>query len=1125
MNKTRFTSFLRPLAYIALAVLGVFAQPRAQALTTASLAAANLPGKTLTFTIVGGNAPFETSGTFSIVFGTNATYTMPLSDGNAAFRSGTYTVTTDSIGTVIKLNGYILNNSTVEVVILPTGNDLRSQFEMYTTGANKNGVVVFSTGGTGGSGSAPVVTSATTTTATVGSPFSFQITTNPAATSFTNAGGSSPVAINPTTGLVTGTFNTAGTTNFSFTATNAAGSSTVTTVTVTASAGTGGVPSVTSAATATATVGQPFTYQITATGSPTAYAQFGGNTGVTLDPRTGRVTHTFNAAGTFTFGVAAANASGNSVTTIVTVTVTGSATGTIANDDLLPANLIGRTLAFTITSPTNTLEDGPNAYNLTLQSGSLYQRTAQGWTWLDGGYTATSALADGGVRLTTLRTTGSWSNSSLGYAVNISLSHINGVGRFTVSDVNDARRANSGTFTLSGTTTPVTPAVVIAAPNIGAVAGTYSGQQFSGVPGPTAASPFGDFVASVTPGGVLSAQGGTITGRVDASGNVTFDATGSNIVFGYTTGRIENGRLTATGQILVSGRLIATYRIDAPRTTTTTTTAAATVSPGNFVGYRNRVGQTFEFTVTGATSGSVWGTDAYTDDSSVARAAVHAGVVSVGQTKIVTVTILPGQASYPASTRNGVTTSSWGSWSGSYSFAGTGVLTGNAVATARPATAPGFTAGAGTLAAGGRLVCPIAVTGGGTFSYQWFLNNVAIAGATANPYIVESVGASNAGTYSVDVTNALGTARLTAGTVTITSVGAPVIALNPLSKTVTPGGTFTMATNASGTGNAFQWFRNGATLAGETGAILLRQNANASDAGNYTVRITNSAGTVTSSAGAVTLSPTASRPANISVRASVAAGQNIIPGFFVQGIGTKRVIVRAVGPGLNQFNVGGTMADPKLELFRGSTKIAENDNWDGTAATASAFTSVGAFGLTAGSRDAAIVTNLAAGESYTAVVTGVSNGSGVVLIEVYDADTVATSTSRLVNVSVRGNAGTGDSTLILGLVIGGDGQRTLLVRGVGPQLAAFGVTGTLADPRLQIFDSAQRAVLGNDNWGQADFLGELVQASSYVGAFALEPGSRDAATLSLLDPGAYTIHLSGAGTATGEALVEVYEVP
>ncbi len=836
-------------------------------------------------------------------------------------------------------------------------------------------------------------------------------------------------------------------------------------------------PSITSRTTATAVVGQPFTYQITATNTPTSYRAVAGvSTPIpTLAvSSTGLVSATFPAAGQYTFNAFAANASG-SASVQVLVTVSGPAVAApVVTSPLQVTASVGAPFTYAITT-------APAATSYTRAGGTAPVQLNTATGVVTGAFT----------------TAGSYTFS------------------FTASNAGGAS---------SLATVTVSVVSVVEAPNISALAGAYVGQQFSGIPGPSATTPAGEFVATVTPGGVLSAQGGTLTGRVDASGNVSFDASGSNLAYGYNTGRIENGRLTATGQLLAQGRLVATYRIDAARAGATAV-ATAIVAPVNLVGYRNRVGQTFEFTVTGAASGAVWGTDVYTDDSSISRAAVHAGLVAVGQTKTVVVTILSGQSSYPSSTRNGVSTSSWGAWSGSFSFAGGGILSGAVAASARPALAPGFTPYAGAVAAGGRLVLPLSVSGGGSYTYQWFLNGVAISGATANPYIIESVRAASAGLYTVDVTNALGTTRLTAGSVTITSVGAPVIALQPFGKVVSPGGVFTLAVNASGAGNAYQWFRNGVALAGENGPILLRQNVTASDAGEYTVRVTNSAGSVTSSGGTITLSPSASRPANISVRASVATGQAIIPGFAIAGTGAKRMIVRAVGPGLGQFGVGGTMSDPKLELYRGSNKIGENDNWDGSEATRAAFARVGAFGLSSGSRDAVLVAELSAGQNYTAVVSGVGGGGGVVLVEVYDIDAPATSTSRLSNVSVRGNAGTGDSTLILGFVLGGEGKRTLLVRGVGPQLAAFGVTGTLADPRFQIYDSAQRAVLANDDWGQADFLGELVQATSYVGAFGLQPGSSDAATLSLLDPGAYTIHLSGAGSATGEALVEVYDVP
>lgn len=95
--------------------------------------------------------------------------------------------------------------------------------------------------------------------------------------------------------------------------------------------------------------------------------------------------------------------------------------------------------------------------------------------------------------------------------------------------------------------------------------------------------------------------------------------------------------------------------------------------PGNLTGFRDRVGQTLSFTVTGAAGGAIWGDGVYTDDSILARAAVHAGALQVGQTGTIRVTIMPGQSSYPASSRNGVQSGSWGAWSGSYRIEGAGM--------------------------------------------------------------------------------------------------------------------------------------------------------------------------------------------------------------------------------------------------------------------------------------------------------------------------------------------------------------------------------------------------------------------------------------------------------------------
>jgi hypothetical protein len=88
--------------------------------------------------------------------------------------------------------------------------------------------------------------------------------------------------------------------------------------------------------------------------------------------------------------------------------------------------------------------------------------------------------------------------------------------------------------------------------------------------------------------------------------------------------------------------------------------------PGTVEGLRGQNGKVYLFEVTGTTRGSVWGTGVYTDDSTLAAAAVHAGVLKDGQTGVVKVTILPGLKAYQGSKRNGVTTQKWDAHAGSF---------------------------------------------------------------------------------------------------------------------------------------------------------------------------------------------------------------------------------------------------------------------------------------------------------------------------------------------------------------------------------------------------------------------------------------------------------------------------
>lgn len=356
------------------------------------------------------------------------------------------------------------------------------------------------------------------------------------------------------------------------------------------------------------------------------------------------------------------------------------------------------------------------------------------------------------------------------------------------------------------------------------------------------------------------------------------------------------------------------------------------------------------------------------------------------------------------------------------------------------------------------------------------------------------------------------------------SDGAPVLTLQPDDATVAPGAAFVLRSVAPEAGNRFQWWRDGVALAGETEAWLARAPAGPADAGSYAVRVTNVRNLSTLSRPArVALDADASRLVNVSCRTHLAAGATLIPGFVLGGAGSKTVLLRAIGPGLVPLGVTGVLPDPQLRVFRDGESIAANDNWD-AAQIGDAFARVGAFGLPAGSRDAALVLTLEAQRNYTVHVTG-GAGSGVVLLELYDADPASVRTARLTNVAVRGAAGAGESTLILGFVVGGRGARPLLLRAAGPALNAFGVAGALPDPRLSVFNPGGQLIGANDDWTAFPFPSELEDARRRVGAFELAAAGKDAGTLTRLGPGSYSVHVTDSAGRPGEALAEIYEAP
>jgi outer membrane protein assembly factor BamB/subtilisin family serine protease len=402
-------------------------------------------------------------------------------------------------------------------------------------------------------------------------------------------------------------------------------------------------------------------------------------------------------------------------------------------------------------------------------------------------------------------------------------------------------------------------------------------------------------------------------------------------------------------------------------------------------------------------------------------------------------------------------------------------------------------------------------------------NNRLYFGSTDGKLYAFNLGQNAAGSvWPMFQQNATHTARAVSGT--------PVITTQSQSQIAPLGGTLTLSVAASGTVTGYQWSQNGVAISGATGPTLTTINVTAAAAGTYTVAVIGVTSTVTSTPILITVQPPLyGRLIDLSVRAVAGnSAQTLIVGFSVTG-GNKPILLRGVGPSLAAYGVTGTLPDPFLTLYSGSTVLLPtNDNWGSDPAVAAAITAFTNFPLPAGSKDAALLRTLASG-AYTAFVTDVGGGSGVALAEVYDADATPPSAqsvaavSRLTSISARAPVGTGGNILIAGFAFNGNVPKTLLIRGVGPSLAPYGVTGVLANPRLDLFDQNGTVIQSNDDWGGST---TLTNAFTAVNAFPLNGStSLDAALLVTLPPGTYTVQVSGVNGTTGVALIEVYEMP
>ena len=205
----------------------------------------------------------------------------------------------------------------------------------------------------------------------------------------------------------------------------------------------------------------------------------------------------------------------------------------------------------------------------------------------------------------------------------------------------------------------------------------------------------------------------------------------------------------------------------------------------------------------------------------------------------------------------------------------------------------------------------------------------------------------------------------------------------------------------------------------------------------------------------------------------------------------------------------------RVELFRNPRWLNGPD-----AALLPTFAkSVGAFPLSPSSLDSALANRLNAG-AYTVQVSTPADQPGIGLAELYELD----ANGRTVNLSTRARVRGGEGVMIGGFVVQGPAYKRVLLRAIGPTLAAFGVETALADTVLTVY-SGSTVVATNDRWEAAPEVAALKTATERAGAFALAANSEDAALLLTLPPGAYTVEVRGKGEAEGVALLEIYDVP
>lgn len=376
----------------------------------------------------------------------------------------------------------------------------------------------------------------------------------------------------------------------------------------------------------------------------------------------------------------------------------------------------------------------------------------------------------------------------------------------------------------------------------------------------------------------------------------------------------------------------------------------------------------------------------------------------------------------------------------------------------------------------------------------------------------------------IEATNAEGTGSYLYVLEVAPQSGAPVVMPLPIELKGIEGTHLTLDVDvADQTGVTYQWFKDNEILAGSVAATVEIDSIEPQDEGEYSVIVSNDNGSVL--AGPVRVRMIRESLVNIATRGYVGSQNEImIAGFIISGSSPRRVLIRGLGKSLEQSGLTGVLEDPRLAIFDiEGQEIARVDNWKEEAnweEIEQVSPTVGAAPLT-DLNESAILLTLNPG-LYTAHLSGQNGGTGIGLVEVFDASDESIET-RLVNISTRVRAAAGDEVAIGGFVITGQDPKRVLIRALGPELAKRSITDPMMDPYMVLYDSSG-AVAANDDW-ESEFTFQMREAFSQVNATQLDEGSKDAAMVRELQPGLYTVIVNDFNYTSGIVLIEIFELP